>query len=158
MKDFSANLERIQKGLGKAYQESRLILGVPGISIAVKIDPHYYLAVMPSFISRTAQWAGLFPRSVEQTLIRTGNILTGPDKATHQVAVNAIWGAPKVIRKINAAFIPATFIDHTLTLYGGRDMPMPVTDLRLHIQDAKTLAPLFKGKTGIDKTAFSQQM
>lgn len=158
MKDYSSNLERIQRAIGRAYQESGLVLGVPGISIAVKIDPHYYLAVMPSFITRTAQWAGMFPRSTEETLKKTGNLITGADRATFQIPVTVIWGEPPTSRRIKAAFLPADFIDRSIMLFGGADTPMPVTDLRLDVSDKPQVAMLFKGKTSIDKTAFSQQI
>ncbi|MBU1002146.1 MAG: hypothetical protein KKE73_06450 [Proteobacteria bacterium] len=155
MKDYPEILDRLQKGLGKAYRDSALILGIPGVSVAVKIDPQYYLAVMPAFMSRVAEWGGMFPDTAEQALIRTGNLITG-HQGTHLTQVTVVWGSPPISRRINASFILADFVDRALRLYGGHSAPMSVADLRITAEDQDSVIAFFDTKTCVDKTAFTQ--
>jgi len=155
IKDYSEILDRLQKGLGKAYRESPLVLGVPGVSVAVKIDPHYYLSVMPAFLSRLAEWSGMFPDTAEQALIRTGNLILG-NGDTPRTQLSVVWGSPPISRRVNASFVLAEFIDRALRLYGGQSAPMPVADLRIAADDREAVTRFFDTKTCVDKTAFTQ--
>lgn len=157
MKDYGDILTRLQRGIGRAYRDSGLALGVPGVSVAVKIDPYHYLAVMPAFTARLAEWAGMFPATAEETLVRSGNLVSsGADRST-VLPVSVVWGgAPP--RRITAAFVLAEFIDRALKLYGGQPLPPPVADLRIDAADHDAVAAFFKDKTCIDKTAFTQHV
>lgn len=157
MKDYPEILDRLQKGLGKAYRDSALVLGIPGVSVAVKIDPQYYLAVMPAFLSRVAEWSGMFPDTAEQALIRTGNLITGI-QGSHQTQVTVVWGSPPISRRVNASFVLADFVDRALRLYGAHPSPMPVADLRIAAEDQDSVARFFDSKTCVDKTAFTQPL
>ncbi|BBD06835.1 hypothetical protein [Desulfovibrio ferrophilus] len=155
MKNYTEILDRLQKGLGKAYLESPLILGVPGVSVAVKIDPHYYLCVMPAFLSRLAELSGMFPDTAEQALIRTGSLITGVH-GSHLTQVTVVWGSPPISRRVNASFVLAEFVDRALRLYGNQLTPMSVADLRITTDDQEAVAKFFDTKTCVDKTAFTQ--
>lgn len=155
MQDYSEILDRLSKGLGRAFAQSPMILGVPGTSVAVKIDPHHYIAVMPAFLSRLAEWAGVFPDTARDALARTGNLVRGAD-GSHQATLTVVWGDPPVSRRINAAFLLAGFVDHALKLYGGHPAPMPVADLYIDAEDREIVNSFFKGITSIDKTAFTR--
>lgn len=158
MKDYSEIVVRLQKALGKAYAESGLVLGVPGVSVAVKIDPNYYLAVMPAFLGRLGEWSGMFPDAVREALVRTGNLVTHPDDRNGVLPVTVLWGEPLVSRRINASFVLAEFIDRAVKLYGGEPTLPPVADIRLDSTDMETLEAFFEDKTCIDKTAFTQHV
>jgi len=155
MKDYSAIIDRLQRGLGRAYRESGLILGLPGTSVAVKIDPHYYLAVMPGFLNRLAEWAGVFPKSTLEALLRTGNLVSSGPQRTSMLPVTVVWGSPPVTRRINACFVLAEFVDRALKLYGDEPALPPVADLRLDHGDRDAVYAFFQDKTCIDKTAFT---
>lgn len=155
IKDYSEILERLQKGLGRAFRESPLVVGVPGVSVAVKIDPNYYLAVMPAFLSRVAEWSGMFPDTAEEVLTRTGNLITGADGAC-RTPLTVVWGTPPISRRVNAAFVLAEFVDRSLKLYGQQPSLMPVADLRIAADDREAVARFFDTKTCVDKTAFTQ--
>ncbi len=155
MKDYSDIAQRLQRGLGRAYRESPMILGVPGASVAVKIDPHHYLAVLPAFLNRLAEWAGVFPDTAREAMVRSGNLVTGGPDRKCEVAVTAVWGAPPTARRIRACFVLAEFVDRAIRLYGDEPAPPPVADLRLVAADSRRLGAFFEGKTRIDKTAFT---
>lgn len=156
MKDYSEIVARLQRGLGRAYQDSAMILGVPGTSVAVKIDPHHYLAVMPAFLSRLAEWAGVFPDTAREALVRSGNLVTSGPGREAVLPVTAVWGTPPTSRRINACFVLAEFVDRAIRLYGAEPAPPPVADLRLSGADHEAVQAFFQGKTCIDKTAFTQ--
>lgn len=155
MQDYSELLDRLAQGLGKAYAQSPMILGVPGTSVAVKIDPYHYIAVMPAFISRMAEWAGVFPDKALDALIKTGNLVRGAN-GNHQADITVVWGEPPVSRRIHASFLLADFVERALKFYGGQPAPLPVADLRIDAGDKENVEAYFKGITSIDKTAFTR--
>ncbi|NJB68795.1 hypothetical protein GGQ74_002468 [Desulfobaculum xiamenense] len=158
LKDYTQTLDRLQMGLGRAYMRSPSILGIPGMSIAVKIDPNYYLAVMPAFIHRMAEWGGMFPDTAEDALMRTGNLITsGPDR-DYLLELGVVWGIPPVTKRIRCALVLAEFVDRALRLHGRRAAPLPVADLRVIAADRERVDSFLDDKTPLDKTAFSSQI
>lgn len=155
MKDYSEILDRLRRGLGKAYSDSPMVLGVPGVSVAVKIDPHYYVAVMPAFLSRLAEWAGVFPDTALEALLRTGSLVRDP-RGECLTTLTAVWGDPPLRRRIRAAFPTAEFVDRALKLYAGEPAAPPVADLRIDAEDRERIDAFFNGVTSIDKTAFTR--
>lgn len=157
LKDYTETLSRLQKGLGKAFIQSPIILGAPGISVAVKVDPYHYLAVMPAFITRLAEWGGMFPKTAEEALIRTGNLITGVTPEDKSLELHVVWGNPPITKHIRASFIHADFIDRALRLHGNTPQPLPVADLCVLESDRPLVDAFFNEKTSLDKTAFSSQ-
>ncbi|WP_461209219.1 hypothetical protein [Desulfocurvus sp. DL9XJH121] len=155
IKDYSEILERLGKGLGRAYADSPMVIGVPGVSVAVKVDPHYYLAVMPGFLARLAEWAGMFPDTAREALVKTGNLILDT-QGEHHLPLTVIWGEPSVSRRIRAAFLPSEFVDRALKLYAGAPAPLPVADLRIHEDDREAVDCFLHDITHIDKTAFTR--
>lgn len=155
IRDYAQIVDRLSRGLGKAYAKSPMILGVPGMSLAVKIDPYYYLAILPAFLSRLGQWAGVFPDTATEALAKTGNLITG-QQGDHQLPLTVLWGEPPITRRINAAFVPAEFIERALKLYGAEPRPLPVADLRILEQEKEHVDLFMCHITRIDKTAFAR--
>jgi len=155
MKDYTRILDQLQRGLGRAWRESGMILGVPGVSVAVKIDPYHYLAVQPAFLERLGRWAATAPDTACEALLRSGNLLAG--EAGHVLAVSAVWGQPPLARRVRASFVLAGFVDRALLLYGNEPAPPPVADLRIAAHDRPLVDAFLQGKTSIDKTAFTPQ-
>lgn len=157
LKDYSESIHRLGKGLGRAFQRSPMVLGVPGMSIAVKIDPLYYIAVMPAFINRVAEWSGMFPHSAREALMHTGNLIASGDERQTVLNLHVVWGPQPIVKHIRASFILADFVDRALRMHGNRPDPMPVADLRILAEDRELVDAFFKEKTSLDKTAFSSQ-
>jgi len=155
MKDYAEILNQIQKGLGKAYQRLNAVLNVPGTSVAVKIDPHYYLAVMPGFVKHLAKWSGRLPNTMEETLLRSGNMPSAGTERRHILPLAVLWGEPPERRDIKAAFVLADFLEAGLRMYGGETSPLPVSTLVIHGKDRDAVLSFFEGKTPPDGTAFS---
>jgi hypothetical protein len=155
MIDYAQSLERLEKALGEQYRQSPYILGTPGTSLACKVDPFTYLAVQPGFIKYLSRWAGMFPDRVEETLVKTGNMLSDASHRVHTTTLRVYAdGAPDAPVAVSASFILASFIDQALTLYGGADGPLPVSRLKIMADDQDRAQILFAGKTPLAALAF----
>ncbi len=155
MKDYAELANRLQKGLGKAWRASASVLGQPGTSIAVKLDPHYYLAVMPSFINHMARWGGMLPRTAEEALRRTGNLLTGGPGRETGLALTVAFGDPRRSMRIRAGFVLAGFLDDAVKLYGGHPSALPVSDVAVMASERAALETFFGDKTMPADSAFT---
>lgn len=156
MLDYSQILTSLQKQLGQRYLEDPKLLNMPGTSVACKIDPLYYLAVFPSFSRSMAQLAGILPESLEETLIRTGNLITPSGSEDHTLLLQVSWKAGMEPVKIKAGFVLAGLIDTGLKIYARRQEILPVSNLRIDIRDREKVDAFFEGKTSISSLAFSQ--
>ena len=152
LKDYSENLDRLQRGLGKAFQDEPWMLNVPGQSVACKIDQFYYVAVLPAFVERLGRWGGMLPTQVVETLVKTGNIITRAPEREPGITLGVGWGGKTY--PVNVAFVDAQFIDRALVTYGGLGMSMPVSDLKLSDEHREAVESLFDGKTAPDKSAY----
>lgn len=156
--DYTETLERLQRGLGKAYEKNPSVLNIPGKSIAVKVDPNYYLAIMPSFQNRIAEWAGVFPEKASKSLVHTGNIACPSSSSPFSLQLGVQWGEPLTVRTLLCAFVSADFIDQALKIYAKRPAPLPVADIYLLEAQQSELKIFFGNKTFLDKTAFKPQI
>ena len=153
MRDFAELTERVLRGLGKAYAASAQVLNAPGRSVAVKIDPLYYLALWPAFAERIGRYAGALPRSVEEALVRSGNLVSsGPDR---QAALPLRLAWPGGAAAVSAAFLLADFVERGLALYGGAAGPLPVSPVRIRREDRALVLDFFAGKTPPHDSAFT---
>jgi len=155
MKDYAELANRLQKGLGKAWRASDSVLGRPGTSIAVKLDPNYYLTVMPSFINQVARWGGMLPRTAEDALRRTGNLLTGGPGRDTSLTLTVAFGEPRRSLRIRAGFVLAGFLDDAVKLYGGHPSALPVADVALVDSERAALEAFFGDKTMPAASAFT---
>lgn len=156
MIDYSQALERLERALGEQYQDSSYILGVFGTSLALKADPFYYLAIQPGFCKYLGRWAAMTPENTLNTLIKTGNLLCGPDRSTHTAQIQIFEDGPGQLLTVNASFILAPFVDQALALHGGQADPPPVSGLKIFSGDRPKLNYLFQGKTPLRDLAFGQ--
>lgn len=150
--DFTEMVERLQKGLGKAFAEEPWMLNLPGQSVACKIDQHYYLAVMPAFAERLARLGGMFPHHVVEALVRTGNLITRAPDRDPVLPLTVAWEGPSVT--VRAAFVDADFIDRAVKTYGGSEGGLNVSELKISGRDRERLEAFFEGKTPPEGLAY----
>jgi hypothetical protein len=156
MIDYSQALQRLERALGEHYRESAYILGVPGTSLALKVDPFYYLAIQPGFCRYLGRWAGMLPEKVADTLLKTGNMLAGLDRESHTVQIQVYEEGSDQVRAVLASFVLAPFMDLALAIHGGQADPLPVSGLKILASDRGKLDFLFQGKTALQDLAFGQ--
>jgi len=156
MLDYSEILARIEEGLGRRFSESRGILNAPGASLACKVDMYHYLALRPGFVTHAAKWAGTLPKNVEESLIRTGNMIVGKDRARYPDAIAVFEEGSDTVMRVHADFILAACIDRSLALYGGEPEPLPVSTLRIHVSEREKLNAFFDGKSKLQSLAFGE--
>ena len=152
MKDYQDALTRLQKGLASGYQSSPGVLNVPGQSLMCKVDPEYYLALEPIFLEILARWAISFPQAVLETLVHTGNMVFCKPLSTHIIPLTVSWGGRDY--EVQAAFLPADFVDRSLKLYAGVQEPLPVSELRIRAEERAALEAFFAEKTPLGHVAF----
>jgi len=153
MRDYAELTDRVQRGLGKAHAASAQLLNAPGRSVAVKIDPLYYLAVWPAFAEHIGRAAGILPRTVEEALLRSGNLVSaGPDRRI-VLRLRLTW--PGGTTAVNAAFLLAEFVERGLALYGSAADPLPVSPVRILREDRAAVLEFFTDKTPPHDSAFT---
>jgi hypothetical protein len=152
--DYAEILSRLEQALGRHYATSPTLLNVPGVSVALKIDPFYYLALRPAFGELLGKWAGVPPSRVEETLSRTGNMVLGPGRTRYPKPLVVFEDGSTATRTLTADFVPAACIDRALSLYGGEAGPLPVSSLRLHAGQKEALTAFFAGTTPIAALAY----
>lgn len=151
--DYTERIERLQRGLGRAFEAEPWILNLPGKSVACKLDQYYYLAVMPAFAEKLARYSGLLPESVVETLVRTGNLITRPPERDPVVTLGVTWGGK--VYEITAAFVEADFIDRAIKVYGDMESGLNVSDLKIAAASKPSVDELFEGKTAPQGLAFT---
>ena len=153
--DYADILTRIERGLGRSYAEFPTILNVPGASAALKLDPYYYLALRPLFFELLGKWAAVPPTRVEETLIRTGNLVLGPGKTRFPRPLAAFEESTGTRLQLTADFVPAACIDRAVVLYGGEQDPLPVSRLRVLRAEKPRIEAFFAGKTPLLDVAYA---
>jgi len=154
--DYPEVLSRLEQALGRRYAASSAILNIPGVSVALKIDPFYYLALRPKFGELLGKWAAVPPSRVEETLARTGNLVLGPGKVRYPEPVAVFEEGSRDVVRLPADFLPAAWIDRAVTMWGGETSPLPVSGLRLAEEQKDALAAFFQGMTPIADLAFGR--
>ncbi|MHC1791047.1 hypothetical protein [Solidesulfovibrio sp.] len=153
--DYPDTLSRLETALGRHFADSPTILNVPGVSVALKVDPFYYLALRPAFFELLGKWAAVPPARVEETLSRTGNLVLGPGRVRYDKPLAVFEEGSAAVLKIPADFVPAEWIDRAVVMYGNEPAPLPVSGLRL-VDDSQrqALAGHFAGMTQLAALAF----
>lgn len=152
--DYADTLSRLEQALGRHFAASPSILNVPGVSVALKIDPFYYLALRPAFFELLGKWAAVPPTRVEETLTRTGNLVLGPGHARYDKPLAVFEEGTRTVLKLSADFVPAEWIDRAVVMYGNEPAPLPVSSLRLVDSQREALAAHFTGKTQLAALAY----
>lgn len=154
--DYAEILSRMEQALGRHFAQSPSILNVPGVSVALKIDPFYYLALRPTFGELLGKWAGVPPARAEETLLRTGNMVLGPGRARYPQPLLVFEEGTGATLRLAADFVPASFIDRAVTMYGGEAGPLSVSGLRLLASQKDSLAAFFQDTTPIESLAYGE--
>lgn len=154
--DYAEVLTRLVEALGRHYRQNPSILNVPGVSVAIKIDPDWYLALRPTFAELLGKWAGVLPDRVEETLVRTGNLALGPDKRRFEDALLVYEEGTTTVLRLAADFVPADCIDRAVIMYGGEPGPLAVSGVRLVDSQRRVLEAFFDGKTPLRSLAFGR--
>jgi hypothetical protein len=154
--DYADILSRMEQALGRHFAQAPSILNVPGVSVALKIDPFYYLALRPSFGELLGKWAGVSPARAEETLMRTGNMVLGPGRTRYPQPLAVFEEGMGQPMRLTADFVPAECIDRAVIMYGGEAGPLPVCGLRLAASQKDALTVFFQGMTPIAALAFGE--
>ncbi len=154
--DYAEILARMERALGRHYAEAPSIINVPGVSVALKIDPLYYLALRPAFGELLGKWAGVTPSRAEETLGRTGNLVLGPGRSRLAAPLVVFEEGSGRVLRLPADFVQAAWIDRALAMYGGETGPAPVSGLRLLASQKEALSGFFQGKTPLAALAFGE--
>ena len=142
--DLVADLQRV---VGEKFRQDRDILNVPGVSMACRIDEHYFLALESMLLKNLGMWAAVLPSRVLEALIKTGNMLTCPPDRGHSLDLRTTWEGLGRFARIKACFVQADFFDRALKIYAGQIRPLPLGNLYVHADDRPEVEKFFKGKT-----------
>ena len=157
MDDHVERVDRLQRALAQSWLERPELLNVPGVSLACKVDPCYYLALHPGFLDFLAKAGGMFHKKVIAALVRTGNMLMMPGKGGHIVRLRLVWGASvEQNGRLDVNFIHNSFIDRALKLYAKQDAELPISGLRIHSLERERVTTFLQGKTELQALAFGQ--
>ena len=155
---FNANevVERVSRAIGLAHRGIPGFTNEPGRSMLLKIDPIYYLAIMPGFVLKTSAMAGMRPENALKALVLTANLVTNSTNRNFLINAQIIWGSSgdKVIQ-IKSSLIWSSFVDRALIMHGGEKHPLPVCDIRLSKQSKDTLDEFLVNKTPLGQSVFA---
>ena len=155
MLDYAEIVDQVQRGLGKRYAQNPDILNVPGVSIACKIDPYYYLAAYRGSLLQLATWCLVLPDKLESALIRTASLVTRASDRCPSIILDTVWGEGRSRARIKGCFLDAEFVDRALMLYGGRTDPLPLSGLALSGRYREKVVRFLEGKTPVQQLAFA---
>ncbi len=153
MRDYQQILIEIQGHLARQYLKEPDILNEPGRSPAMKIDPFYYLVLHPEFLDSLTRWSGFSPGLIEDTLVRTGNLVRLAGNDSPFITLGVRWEQGLEIR-VKAGFVLADFIENSLKIYARVNRILPVSGLVILEQEQEALHALFQGKTRLNRIAF----
>lgn len=145
--DYSEVLTRLQAALGREASRRPGIINVPGRSIACRIDPEWYLAVQPGFVTIISKWAAVFPKRAAEALLRTAVMAASADHSSSMLRLTVFDELVRRPMQLRCAFIQADWIDRALTLHGKRTNIPPVSRLRIASFEKERIDAFFLGKT-----------
>lgn len=156
MIDYNQLLEVLQREIAERFREYPETLNVPGRSMACRISQFHYLAPFTGLCEQLAQWTGMEPETVRDTIVKTGNVLMGDGNSAPSLAVELVWGphgAP-IHARVDVAFLHSDFIDRSLALYGGLSSPLPVSELRIRAEERTRVEEFTRDKAVIPGMCF----
>ncbi|CCO25167.1 hypothetical protein [Maridesulfovibrio hydrothermalis] len=152
LKDYKSRIDRLQKGLGKAFIENPFILNIPGKSIALKVDPYYYVAFEPAFTENLCRFGVMLPKNVRDTLVRTGNLVIDQDTRNPLIKIRMKWNDRSYA--MNVCFVESEFIDQALKIYGGVTSDVGLSELRILSSERERLDTFFGERTLLKSVAY----
>lgn len=153
--DYQDRITRLQKGLGRAFAEEPFILNIPGKSIALKVDPYYYVALEPHFTNSLSEWSAMLKDNVRETLVRTGNVVTSPESLNPLLKIPLEWGGRRY--NMSVCFVESTFIDQALKIYGGVKNDIGLSEISIPSSQREKLNLFFGERTPLQSIAFIDQ-
>lgn len=151
--DYQDRITRLQKGLGQAFADEPFILNIPGKSIALKVDPYYYIAIEPSFTSSLSEWSAMLKNNVRDTLVRTGNVVTSADSRNPLIRLPLEWDGRRY--NMSVCFVESDFIDQALKIYGGVREDIGLSEMRIPSSQRERLDDFFGERTLLQSVAFN---
>lgn len=151
MIDYSQVVNDLQRELAQRAAEDPRLFNVPGVSLACRIDPWYFVGPHPGLVERMASWRSLRPVKVREALVRTGDLVTAPPERKVSLTLGLTWAAQRATMEV--CFLHASFVDRALALY-GRSEPPPVSPLRIAAEDRGRVEAFLAGKTMVESLAF----
>ncbi|WP_319761243.1 hypothetical protein [Maridesulfovibrio sp.] len=152
LQDYKIRVDRLQKGLGKAFAANPFILNIPGKSIALKVDPYYYVAFEPAFSENLSRFAVMLPKNVRDTLVRTGNLVI--DQESRNPIIKIRMRLNDRSYSMNVCFVEAGFIDQALKIYGGVQEEVGLSEIRILESERERLEQFFAERTHLKSVAF----
>jgi hypothetical protein len=153
LQDYQARIDRLQRGLGKAFAESPFIFNIPGKSIALKVDPYYYVAFEPSFTEHLSKFSAMLKQNVRDTLVRTGNLVSDPGTRNPLIKIKLKWGGRTYA--LNGCFVEAEFIDQALKMYGGVSGDIGLSEMQILSSERENIDKFFGERTRLQSVAFT---
>ncbi len=152
LQDYKVRIDRLQEGLGKAFVENPFILNIPGKSIALKVDPYYYVAFEPAFSENLSRFGVMLPKNVRDTLVRTGNLVTDQETRNPIIKIRMKWNDRSY--SMNVCFVESGFIDQALKIYGGVKEEVGLSEIRILESERERLEKFFGERTLLKSVAF----
>lgn len=152
LQDYKVRIDRLQEGLGKAFIENPFILNIPGKSIALKVDPYYYVAFEPAFSENLSRFAVMLPKNVRDTLVRTGNLVTDQETRNPIIKIRMKWNDRSYA--MNVCFVESGFIDQALKIYGGVKEEVGLSEICILESERERLEKFFGERTLLKSVAF----
>lgn len=152
LQDYKNRVDRLQKGLGKAFAENPFILNIPGKSIALKMDPYYYVAFEPAFTENLSKFGVMLQKNVRDTLVRTGNLVTDPETRNPIIKIRMKWNDRSYAMSV--CFVESGFIDQALKIYGGVKEEIGLSEIRILASERERLEKFFGDRTLLKSVAF----
>ena len=152
LQDYKDRIDRLQKGLGKAFAENPFILNIPGKSIALKVDPYYYVAFEPAFSENLSRFGVMLPKNVRDTLVRTGNLVTDHETRNPIIKIRMKWNDRSYAMTV--CFVESGFIDQALKIYGGVKEEVGLSEIRILESERERLEEFFGERTLLKSVAF----
>ncbi|WP_027182992.1 hypothetical protein [Desulfovibrio inopinatus] len=154
MIDYQDILKGIERSLGAHYKTTPTLLNTPGMSIALKLDPFYYLALHEPFIRLVSKWSAILPRNLETALIKTGVMISTPDHTKHTLSLAVFEEGLGRVFTVKASFLTAEFIDKALVYSGAVREGLPVSRMKILFSEKPRLDEFFAEKTPLQGLAF----
>ncbi len=152
LKDYQTRIDRLQKGLGKAFIENPFILNIPGKSIALKVDPYYYVAFEPGFTENLGRFGVMLQKNVRDTLVRTGNLVTDHETRNPIIRIRMKWDERSYA--MNVCFVESEFIDQALKIYGGVMGDVGLSEISILNSERERLDKFFGERTLLKSVAY----
>jgi hypothetical protein len=154
--DFSEILTRLEQALGRHYRLSPSLLNLPGISVALKLDPFYYLTLRPIFGELLGKMGRRDAGKGRRDPGAHGQSGGRPGRTRYPEPLAVFEEGTRSVLRLTADFVPAPWLDRVLIRYGGAVAPLPVSGLRLVVDQRPALEAFLAGMTPLAALAFGE--